>query len=68
MKVRVLPRVPLPGGVKVARRFVKPFGVGASPTLAANFNSAALLALGNRIPHLGQELGVRKPNLGACPQ
>ena len=27
----------LPGGVKVARRPVKPFGVGASPTLAANF-------------------------------
>ena len=26
---------PLPGGVKVARRFVKPHGVGASPTLAA---------------------------------
>ena len=26
----------LPGGVKVARRFVKPHGVGASPTLAAN--------------------------------
>ena len=25
----------LPGGVKVARRPVKPFGVGASPTLAA---------------------------------
>ncbi len=27
----------MPGGVKVARRPVKPFGVGASPTLAANF-------------------------------
>jgi hypothetical protein len=27
----------MPGGVKVARRSVKPFGVGASPTLAANF-------------------------------
>ena len=26
---------PLPGSVKVARRPVKPFGVGASPTLAA---------------------------------
>ena len=25
----------MPGGVKVARRPVKPFGVGASPTLAA---------------------------------
>ena len=38
MQVRILPAAPLPGGVKVARRFVKPFGVGASPTLAANFN------------------------------
>ena len=35
MKVGVLPRAPLPGGVKVARRPVKPLGVGASPTLAA---------------------------------
>ena len=37
MQVRMLPAVPLPGGVKVARRFVKPHVVGASPTLAANF-------------------------------
>jgi hypothetical protein len=37
MQVRILPAVPLPGGVKVARRFVKPHGVGANPTLAANF-------------------------------
>ena len=36
MRVRVLSAAPLPGGVKVARRFVKPHGVGASPTLAAN--------------------------------
>jgi hypothetical protein len=36
MQVKFLPAVPLPGGVKVARRFVKPHGVGASPTLAAN--------------------------------
>src|SRR5437764_14695842 len=35
MQVRILPAAPLPGGVKVARRFVKPHGVGASPTLAA---------------------------------
>ena len=35
MQVRILPAAPLPGGVKVARRFVKPQGVGASPTLAA---------------------------------
>jgi hypothetical protein len=33
--VEILPAAPLPGGVKVARRPVKPFGVGASPTLAA---------------------------------
>jgi hypothetical protein len=38
MQARVLPAAPLPGGVKVARRFVKPFSVGASPTLAANLN------------------------------
>ena len=31
----------LPGGVKVARRFVKPFGPGASPGLAANFAAGA---------------------------
>ena len=37
MQVGILPAAPLPGGVKVARRPVKPFGVGASPTLAANF-------------------------------
>src|SRR5258708_39722037 len=36
MQVGILPAAPLPGGVKVARRFVKPHGVGASPTLAAN--------------------------------
>ena len=36
MQVEILPAAPLPGGVKVARRFVKPHGVGASPTLAAN--------------------------------
>ena len=35
MQVGILPTAPLPGGVKVARRPVKPFGVGASPTLAA---------------------------------
>ena len=36
MQVRVLPAAPLPDSVKVARRPVKPGGVGASPTLAAN--------------------------------
>ena len=37
MQVGILPAAPLPGSVKVARRPVKPLGVGASPTLAANF-------------------------------
>jgi hypothetical protein len=37
MQVRILPAAPLPDSVKVARRPVKPRGVGASPTLAANF-------------------------------
>src|SRR6266850_3743809 len=41
MQVGVLPAAPLPGGVKVARRFVKPYGVGASPTLAANLGRQA---------------------------
>src|SRR5882724_9914472 len=39
MQVELLPAAPLPGGVKVARRFVKPHGVGASPTLAASLNA-----------------------------
>ena len=37
MQVGILPAAPLPDSVKVARRPVKPRGVGASPTLAANF-------------------------------
>src|ERR1700729_157418 len=43
MQVELLPAAPiqLPGGVKVARRFVKPHGVGASPTLAAIFGRQA---------------------------
>ena len=41
MQVEVLPAAPLPGSVKVARRPVKPFGVGASPTLAAILNCKA---------------------------
>ena len=36
----------LPGSVKVARRPVKPFGVGASPTLAANFQGVMSAADG----------------------
>jgi hypothetical protein len=46
MQVRTLPAAPLPGSVKVARRFVKPFGVGASPTLAANFQGVMSAADG----------------------
>jgi hypothetical protein len=46
MQVRILPTAPLPGGVKVARRSVKPFGVGASPTLAANFQGVMSVADG----------------------
>ena len=42
----ILPAAPLPGGVKVARRPVKPFGVGASPTLAANFQGVMSAADG----------------------
>ena len=43
MQVQILPATPmlLPGSVKVARRPVKPGGVGASPTLAANFGRQA---------------------------
>ena len=40
MQVQFLPAAPLPGSVKVARRPVKPTGVGASPTLAANFQGS----------------------------
>ena len=41
MQVRILPAAPLPDSVKVARRPVKPRGVGASPTLAAIFGRQA---------------------------
>ena len=46
MQVGILPAAPLPGSVKVARRPVKPFGVGASPTLAANFQGVMSAADG----------------------
>lgn len=46
MRVEILPAAPLPGGVKVARRPVKPFGVGASPTLAATFQGVMSAADG----------------------
>src|SRR5580698_6439597 len=52
MQVRILPAVPqfLPGSVKVARRSVKPFGVGASPTLAANSRKAGRYKLAASVP------------------
>src|SRR6266496_3965195 len=46
MQVRILLAAPLPGSVKVARRPVKPFGVGASPTLAAIFQGVMSAADG----------------------
>jgi hypothetical protein len=46
MQVRILPVAPLPDSVKVARRSVKPFGVGASPTLAANLQGVMSAADG----------------------
>ena len=46
MQVEILPAAPLPGGVKVAQRPVKPFGVGASPTLAAIFQGVMSAADG----------------------
>ena len=36
----------MPDGVKVARRPVKPFGVGASPTLAATLQGVMSIADG----------------------
>ena len=50
MQVRILPAAPLPGGVKVARRPVKPRGVGASPTLAANFTEGRQIEAGCACP------------------
>src|SRR5882724_4655957 len=53
MQVELLPAAPLPGGVKVARRFVKPHGVGASPTLAANFWKAGRYKLAAPVSKTG---------------
>ena len=50
MQVKILPAAPLPGGVKVARRFVKPHGVGASPTLAASFTEGRQIQAGCACP------------------
>ncbi len=76
MQVGILPAAPLPGSVKVARRPVKPFGVGASPTLAAIFQGVMSAADGlvrnqeaagacisrNELPAPGNRLaGLGKP-------
>ena len=63
MQVRILSAAPLPGGVKVARRFVKPHGVGASPTLAANFQGVMSAADGL----VRNEEGACARPLGATP-
>jgi hypothetical protein len=69
MQVRILPAAPLPGGVKVARRFVKPRGVGASPTLAANFTEGRqVLAHWHRAGCcLSRKQDRLKPEVGALP-
>src|SRR5882724_9836183 len=63
----------LPGGVKVARRFVKPHGVGASPTLAANFWKAGRYKLAALVSKTGSasprsEHYRRLPPNGGRPQ
>ena len=58
MQVRVLPAAPLPGGVKVARRPVKPTGVGASPTLAAIPRRSARRNYGGYPPKPPASVGV----------
>lgn len=59
----------MPDGVKVAWRPVKPFGVGASPTLAANFEGEVtearsapdpVSADGAQAPGLGRPFGLWK--------
>ena len=44
------------GGVKVARRFVKPHGAGASPALAANFRKAGRYKLAAPVSKSGMPL------------
>ena len=53
----------MPGGVKVARRPVKPFGVGASPTLAANFWKAGRYKLAAPV----SKTGSVSTEVGALP-
>ena len=62
LQVRFLPTAPLPGGVKVARRPVKPFGVGASPTLAAIFQGVMSAADGRLHAATSSERGGRRCN------
>ena len=45
----------LPGGVKVARRPVKPRGVGANPTLAANSNARVAQSPERDASNIGDE-------------
>ena len=65
MQVQILPAAPvsLPGSVKVARRPVKPFGVGASPTLAANFGRQADISW----LHLSRKQDPLSAETGALP-
>ena len=63
MQVEILPAAPLPGGVKVARRFVKPHGVGASPTLAANLWKAGRYKLAAPV----SKTGSVRTEVGALP-
>ena len=61
MRVGILPAAPLPGGVKVARRLVKPFGVGANPTLAAIFQGVMSAADG--LPRKEEDGSASLPTL-----
>ena len=63
MRVEIPPAAPLPGSVKAARRFVKPDGVGASPTLAANFWKAGRYKLAAPVPKTGSVFS----EVGALP-
>ena len=53
----------MPGSVKVARRPVKPFGVGASPTLAANLWKAGRYKLAAPV----SKTGSVRTEVGALP-
>jgi hypothetical protein len=57
----------LPGSVKVARRPVKPFGVGASPTLAANLRKAGRYKLAAPVSKTGSDLRSREHYPGLPP-